>query len=141
MTPEALYSLAPPLTLLQLLAVGWRVNRELHAAEADKQPVIPLPDVLNILSLFATLAFAIILPITTDSYLWLSRMVLGGAYVVIGFHPLTVAAHYRLWRRDRRSRHVPERVSSVYVNREELALSLVSVLLAIIVAAYIGMHG
>jgi hypothetical protein len=57
MTRQTLYNLAPPLIALQFLAFGWRVNRETHAAE--RPGVIPLPDVINIMSLFATVGCAI----------------------------------------------------------------------------------
>ena len=142
MTLEAIYSLAAPLVLLQFLAVSWIVNREMHAPDDQKQSVISLPDVLNIVSLFATIAFAIILPVVTGLHLWISRMVLGGAYVLIGFHPLTVAAHYRLWRRNGKRSEIPERdYCLVYANREELALALAAGLLAVLVAVWIGAHG
>jgi hypothetical protein len=61
--------------------------REIHAAD-ERQDVIPLPDVINIMSLFATVGCAVVLPIATESYFWLSRMVVGGAYILIAFHPL-----------------------------------------------------
>jgi len=54
MTHESIYRLAPPLVALQFLAFGWSVNREINVDHADRQPVIPLPDVINIMSLFTT---------------------------------------------------------------------------------------
>ncbi len=141
MTPETLYRLAPPLIALQFLAFGWRVNREINAADAERQTVIPLPDVINIMSLFATVGCVIVLPLATDSYFRLSRMVLGCAYVLIAFHPLTIAAHYRLWKRKDPGRKAIDKANSPYANREELAASFLSVLIAILVAAYLGMHG
>ncbi len=140
MTSETLYGLATPLITLQCLAFGWRVNREIHAADDERQGVIPLPDVINIMSLFATVGCAIVLPLATESYFWLSRMVVSGAYVMIAFHPLAIAAHYRLWRREGIGRRAGDGAGSHYVNREELAVSLLSVLIAIAVAVYLGMH-
>jgi hypothetical protein len=61
MTSETLYGLAPPLIALQFLAFGWRVNREINVADAGRQTVIPLPDVINIMSLFATVGCLIVL--------------------------------------------------------------------------------
>jgi hypothetical protein len=138
MTPDMLYRLAPPLIALQFLAFGWKVNREITAADTERQTVVPLPDVINVVSLFATVGCLIILPIATDSYFWLSRMVVGGAYVLIVFHPLTVAAHYRLWRRKGQSRPVSDGARVPYTNREERITSLVSVLIAAAVAVYLG---
>jgi hypothetical protein len=129
------------LIALQFLACGWRVNREIHAADDERQDVIPLPDVINIMSLCATVGCVIVLPIATESYFWLSRMVEGGAYVLIVFHPLAIAAHYRLWRRDGIRRQDRDGAGSHYANREELAASLLSVLIATVVAAYLGMPG
>jgi hypothetical protein len=140
MTPDMLYRLAPPLIALQFLAFGWKVNREITVADADRQTVVPLPDVINVVSLFATVGCLIILPLATDSYLWLSRMVVGGAYVLIVFHPLTVAAHYRLWRRKGTSRPVTDDDRAPYANREELMTSLVSVLVATVVAVYLAIR-
>lgn len=140
MTPETLYRLAPPLIALQFLAFGWSVHRELNAAYTDRQIVIPLPDVINIISLFATVGCLIVLPIATESYFWLSRMVLGCAYVLIAFHPFTIAAHYQLWQREASSKKVKDGASSPYATREELTTSLVSALIAIVVAACLGMH-
>jgi hypothetical protein len=140
MTQEALYRLAPPLIALQFLAFGWTVNREINVAAADRPIVIPLPDVINIMSMFATVSCLIVSLIANESSFWLSRMVLGGAYVLIAFHPLTIAAHYRLWKQKDTSRKDIDGATSSYVNREELFASLLSSLLAIAVAAYLGTH-
>ncbi len=37
MTLELMYNLAGPLILMQILAVGWSVNREVHVPDAHKQ--------------------------------------------------------------------------------------------------------
>jgi len=140
MTAETVYRLAPPLIALQFLAFGWSVNREINIDDADRQPVIPLPDVINIMSLFATVGSLIVLPIATESYFWFSRTVLGGAYVLITFHPVTIAAHYSLWRRKGKNQKATDGSSSPYTNREELSTLLLSVLIAILVASYLGKH-
>src|ERR1700728_1388750 len=62
MTPETLYRLAAPLICLQFFALGWRVNREINAPNTERQPVIPLPDVINIMSLFTTVSCLVVLP-------------------------------------------------------------------------------
>ena len=106
MTPDTLLKLAPPLIALQFAAFAWRVNREINLGAAERQPYIPIPDCLNILSLFATVICLIVVPIATDSYLWLSRMVLVIGYVLIAFHPLTIAAHFRLWSRGVKGKYI-----------------------------------
>ena len=140
MTPETLYRLAPLVIALQFLAFGWSVHQEIRAEDAERQTVIPLPDVMNIISLFATVGCTVVLPLATESYFWLSRMVLGGAYVLIVFYPFTVAAHYQLWTRKSTSRKATEEASYRYANPEELAISIFSVLIAAVVAAYVGKH-
>ena len=134
MTPDTLYKLTPPLISLQFLALCWTVNREIKIAGAERQSVIPLPDVINILSLFATVGCLVVLPLATESYLWLSRMILGAAYVLIAFHPFTVAAQYQLWRRKERRENVTDGAGSPYANRQQCMISLFSVLIATAVA-------
>jgi hypothetical protein len=136
MTPDTLYRLAPPLIALQFVAFGWRVNREMNLAPADRDTFVLIPDVLNIISLFAGVLCLIVLPIATDTCFCLSRMVLAGAYILIAFHPFTVAAHYRLW--SRKSKYVTDGKGYPYATGEELVCSSLSVLLAILAAAYIG---
>ena len=138
MTPETLYTLAPPLVVLQFLALGWRVNREIRLEPAERQTVLPLPDVVNIMSLFATVGCAVILPLATETYLWLSRMILGGAYVLIVFYPFTVAAHYQLWKRKSTSRRATEDARDPYANREELVISVFGILMAAVAEACLG---
>lgn len=140
MTPDALYRLAPTLIALQFAAFGWRVNREINLGDTGRATWIPIPDVLNIVSLFATVICLIVLPIATAEYLWLSRIVLGIGYVFIAFHPLTMAAHYRLWSRNGRSKYVADGKDYPYATSEELVSSSLSFVLAFLAAAYIGTH-
>ena len=140
MTLETLYQLAPPLIVLQFLAFGWRVHQEIRVSHAERQSVVSLPDVINIASLFATIGCTVVLPLATETYLWLPRMVLGGAYVLIAFYPLTIAAHYQLWKRKSISRGATEEASDHYANREELAISTFCIVIAVVVAAYLGKH-
>jgi hypothetical protein len=140
MTPETLYRLAPPLIGLQFFALGWRVNHEINVPNTERQTVIPLPDVINIMSLFTTVGCLVVLPMVTESYYWLSRIVLGSGYVLIAFYPFTVAAHYRLWTREVPSRKTRDGAKSPYANREELITSILSVLIAGVAATCMGKH-
>ena len=140
MTPDTLYRLAPPLIVLQFAAMGWRVNRELNLGHAERGTFVLIPDVLNVISLFATVICLIVLPIATDTYLWLSRMVLVGGYVLIAFHPLTTAAHYRLWSREGIRQQVRDGKDYPYATSEELVSSFLSVVLSVAAAACIGMQ-
>jgi hypothetical protein len=140
MTPDTFYRLASPLIALQLVAFGWRINRELNLGYPDRGTFVLISDVLNIMSLFAAVICLIALPIATDAYFWLSRMVFAGGYVLIAFHPFTVAAHYRLWSREGMRKHVRDGKDHPYATAEELVSSSLSVVLAVLAAAYIGTH-
>jgi hypothetical protein len=140
MTPDTLYRLAPPLIVLQFVAFAWRVNREINLRDADRGSWIPIPDVLNIMSLLATVICLIVVPITTDAYFWLSRIVLGAGYVLIAFHPFTIAAHYRLWSRESKRDHVTDGKDYPYATGEELISASLSIILAVVSAFYIGTH-
>jgi hypothetical protein len=140
MTPDTLYRMALPLISLQFLAFCWTVNREIKVVDAEKQSVIPLPDVINILSLFVTVACLIVLPLATQAYFRLSRMVLSGAYVLLAFHPFMVAAHYRLWRRTGKRGKATDGAKSTYANREELMISIFSILIATAAAACLSIR-
>jgi hypothetical protein len=139
-TLETLYRFAPPLIALQFLAFAWGVNREIKASSTERQTVIPLPDVINIISLFTTVGCLVVLPMVTESYYWLSRIVLGGGYILIAFYPLTVAAHYGLWRREVPRRKTTDGANSPYANREELVTSILSVLIAAVAATCLGKY-
>jgi hypothetical protein len=140
MIPDTLYRLAPPLIALQLVAFGWRVNREINLRDADRGSWIPIPDVLNMMSLLATVICLIVVPITTGAYFWLSRIVLGAGYVLIAFHPFTTAAHYRVWSGETKSGHVTDGKDHPYATGEELISASLSLILAAVSAFYIGTH-
>ena len=140
MTPVTVCQLAPPLITLQFAAFGWRMNREINHGEGGRGNWIPIPDIFNIVSLFATVACLIVLPIATVQYLWLSRIVLGIGYVLIAFHPFTVSAHYCLWRKKDRRKYVAEGRDHPYATGEELVLSSLSMVVAISAGLYIGTH-
>jgi hypothetical protein len=92
------------------------------------------------MSLLATVFCLIAVPIATDSYFWLSRMVLGAGYVLIAFHPFTMAAHYRLWSREARNKYVTDEKDYPYATGEELLSAALSIVLAVLFAFYIGTH-
>jgi hypothetical protein len=112
----------------------------MNLADTERQSVIPLPDVINIMSMFTTIGCLVVMPIATDSYMWLSRMILGGAYVLLAFYPITVAAHHRLWTRAVMSRKPADGAGFRYANSEELLTSFLSVLVATAFATYLGRH-
>jgi len=104
MAPSSLYALAPTLITLQFAAFGWRMNRQINHGESRGSKWLPLPDILNVLSLFASVTCLIALPIVTTDYVWLSRIAAGVGYVLVAFHPFSVSAHYCLWTGGQRNK-------------------------------------
>jgi hypothetical protein len=92
------------------------------------------------MSLLAAVICLIVVPITTGAYFWLSRVVLGAGYVLIAFHPFTMAAHYHLWSRENKSGHVTDGKDHPYATGEELISASLSIILAVLSAFYIGTH-
>jgi hypothetical protein len=138
--PYTLYGFVPTLITLQFAAFGWRMNREINHGEGSHAKWMPIPDVLNIVSLAATVIFLIVLPIATGQLTMPSRIVLGIGYVLIAYHPFTVSAHYCLWRKQDRDRYLSEGKSHAYASSEELVLSALSIVSAISAGAFIGTH-
>lgn len=99
----AVQSLVPVLLALQFAAFGWRINREIQVGEEERKTWLPLPDYLNILSLLSVVAMCLVVPLATGEFGWVSKTVLAVAYILIGFHPINMAAHYRLFSKAGRS--------------------------------------
>lgn len=95
---------------------------------------LPLPDILNLLSLIAATWFCVIGP--TDGYVQprAARLVFSVAFVLLAFHPINVAAHYRLFSKRGRSIY-PERDRDYpYATGQELLTVVVTITLAAAVA-------
>lgn len=86
---------------LQFAAFGWRVNREIAVGDAGRRTWFPLPDILNILSLLGLIGLCIVLPLVKGHFSTASRRMLAFAATLIACHPLTMAAHYGLFRQKR----------------------------------------
>lgn len=116
------------------------MNQEINHREDGAAIWIPIPDLLNIVSLFATVVCLIILAIGTAEYFLLSRMVLAIGYLFIAFHLFAVAAHNSFWSRKGRGGIVANRQDFSYATGHELALSSLSILVAILSGPYIATH-
>lgn len=88
-------SLAPALVALQFVAFGWRINREISVGDQLRRTWIPLPDCLNLLSLVAVVTFCVVAPLC--GYARATNATLSAGYALIAFHPISEAAHYRLF--------------------------------------------
>jgi hypothetical protein len=128
MTDETVIRLVPPLLALQFASFGWRINREIAVGDAGRRTWLPLPDYINILSMLAVVSCAILTPLCENRVSNLSRLVVGVAYVLLAFHPVTMAAHYRLlWGRGGRSIYKKD---FPWVTGQEILSASVSIVLA-----------
>src|SRR5437773_8550760 len=88
--------LVSSLIALQFVAFGWRINREITVEDQQRKTWLPLPDFLNIVALVTVVFCCIVLPLACDVNRF-SSAVLSVGYVLIAFHPISEAAHYRLF--------------------------------------------
>jgi hypothetical protein len=126
------------LLVLQMVALGWRVQREINGKEPHPFPWVPVPDNVNIGAMLAVLYFCIIAPLTTVGVRLYSVTVLGRAVfvagvVLIALHPLIVASHYGLWS----GRRGHDDASFPYCNRQEAIVQLIALALAATVFAWV----
>ena len=126
---------------LQFAAFGWRVNREINIIDEDRRTWLPLPDILNIVSLISVVVFCVVLPLAWKEYGVWSLRILAGAAILIAFHPLTMAAHYGIpYRKKRPERlvchenhdHNDDCYDAKYAPVEELITIFVSLIVTIV---------
>src|SRR5205807_2073747 len=103
MSTDNMTRLVPPLVALQFAAFGWRINREITVGDANRKTWLPLADILNIVSMLSVIAFLVIIPLATDALENVGRAVLAAGYLLLSFHPITMAGHYRLFSKLGRS--------------------------------------
>src|SRR5438128_2749775 len=103
MSADNVTRLVPPLIALQFAAFGWRINREISVGDANRRTWLPLSDVANILSMLVAVTFLVIVPLAMDGFERTSRAVLAVGYLLLAFHPITMAGHYSLFRKQGRS--------------------------------------
>jgi hypothetical protein len=124
MTPE---SFVAPLIALQFAAFGWRINRELKVEDENRKTWLPLPDFINVVAMLVVGAFCVVLPIVTGSFDRGARAVLSVGYVLIVFHPITEAAHYRLFSEGGRSIYLAEGGDHPWITGQEMLSVMVSI--------------
>jgi|GEM_PF-3468418 hypothetical protein len=86
----------PTLIAVQFVAFGWRLNREITQGDNRRITWLPLPDYLNLLSLLAVILCCVVAPTVLGDFGRTAKTTLTAAYVLIAFHPVNEAAHYRL---------------------------------------------
>ena len=84
----------------QFVLFGWRIQREIHVGDEGRRVWFPVPDILNVLSMFLVLVFCLILPLSSGpsqiAQVVSVKMIFVGALVLLAFHPLAMVAHYGL---------------------------------------------
>lgn len=127
--------LVAALLALQFAAFGWRVNREISVGDAGRRTWFPLPDIVNVLSLLGVVTFCVVLPLSVGHFLPMSKKMLGGATILIAFHPLAMAAHYGLFRKER-----PRGANDdfLYAPTEEIVIVCLSLIFASVAAVVIN---
>ncbi len=128
------------LLALQLLALAWRVRREIDGHEAHPFPWVPVPDNVNVAAMLVVLYFCIVAPLTTTglrlySVSVLARACFAAACLLIVAHPLIVAAHYRVWGGDRGGTS-PEG-DQPYCTRQEAVLQVIALIGATVVFLWV----
>lgn len=134
-----LHSFVTPLIALQFVAFGWRINREVVMEGKGERTWLPASDWLNIASLIAVSLCCVLRPIYTQEFGRLSRSVLAVGYVLIALHPVSQAAHYRLFSPKGRSVYKSVDKKCPWITDQEIA-SLLFTLGAAMLAGCIVWH-
>lgn len=92
-----LVGLTAMLVALQFAAFGWRIVREIQVGDERRKVWLPVTDVVNLLSMASVVFFAVIFPLANGYYSSLSKTFLAVGFVLIAFHPLSMAGHYCLF--------------------------------------------
>ena len=144
MNAHVVSPIVAPLLAIQFAAFGWRINREIPLGDQGRRTWFPLPDFVNILSMLCVVVFAIVLPLANDPFPRVAWIVIGVAYVLLAFHPVTLAAHYRLWSKGGRAVYIQEGNKHCrkdggfpYATGQEIISLLVSLSSAIITAWFL----
>ena len=103
-------ALVTGLIALQFVAFGWRINREITVGDQNRLTWFPIPDWLNMFSLTVVITTCLILPLAGLGSSRAVRSALAFSYVLIGFHPFAMAAHYRLFSKEGRGVYLKPRL-------------------------------
>lgn len=107
-------SLVSALLALQFVAFGWRLNREITVGDKGNKTWLPLPDYLNLLSFVSVVFCCVVIPLANGCFVRAPSVTLGRVasttlsvgYILIAFHPISEAAHYRIFSKDGRSKYL-----------------------------------
>ena len=125
----------------QFVLFGWRIQREIPLGDQGRRVWFPVPDILNILSMFLVLAFCLINPLSSShdriQNIVVVKAVFVGALVLLSFHPLAMIAHYGLLNRNGRERVKRDgKEDFAYCPVQERIVIAAAVISAVIVARF-----
>ena len=123
-------NLIPSILALQFVAFGWRISREIPVGDAGRKTWFPVPDIINILSMLCVVFFCVVVPLKSGHFDGISRVVLAAAFVLIAFHPICMAGHYRLFSTQGRHIYTLRGQDYSYCTVAEAMLVVVAVSLA-----------
>jgi hypothetical protein len=91
-----------------------------------------VPDLLNLTSLLAVVLFCVAAPLGFG-FIRLTNAVLGAGYVLIAFHPISEAAHYRLFSKAGRSIYLKSPDGDYpRITDQEMVTVFLSIVLAVV---------
>jgi len=124
----------PTLIAIQFVAFGWRLNREIAKGDNGNITWLPLPDYLNLVSLLAVIFCCLAAPVVLGDFGRTAKTTLTAAYVLIAFHPVSAAAHYRLLFSKKGRTICSEMNRDIpWITDQEIFTVMVSVIFAVIV--------
>lgn len=116
---ETLATLVTAALGLQFAAFGWRILREIQLEDEGRRTWFLVTDFFIILSMGATVANCIVLPLAGHRDPLLIARTVAIAYIVIVAHPLNTAAHYRLFSPWGRTKYRQQGRDVPYVTDQE----------------------
>lgn len=131
------------LIALQFVAFGWRINREIPLGDRGRRTWFPAPDWLNLVSLVSVVLMCVVVPLAAGDFGKVARTTLAVGYSLIAFHPISMAAHYRLFSEQGRWVYLKTRIENgksivdgdfPWMTGQEA----VAVILSVVVASIVG---
>lgn len=123
---------------LQFAAFGWRINREIAVGDQARKTWLPLPDYINVVSMLGVAFFGIITPLANNQFGRSSKIAVAVACALIAFHPISMAAHYRLYSKEGRGYYVRMGKDYPWMTGQEAISIVISIVLAIMAGWYVG---
>jgi hypothetical protein len=94
------------LVALQFTAFGWRIAREIEILEQKRRTWLPVPDILNIISMLSVIVSGVVLPLAHGKSSSVAKAIVAMGFVLIAFHPLSMAGHYCIFSKNGRDTYL-----------------------------------